>query len=208
VVSAFPHGGDEGEAPSRHPSPAEPLDSLLQKLSSGDAAAAEQVFRTYEPYLRMVVRRRLSPELRAKFDSLDIVQSVWLHMLRRFREAGWRFADTAHLRAFLVQLTRHRFIDRLRRHRLALQREQPLTEAEGTESCSLDKPDPCEVLQAEELWEQMLELCPPAHQEILRLKREGALTSEVAARVGLHEGSVRRILHTLAQRLARRRESS
>ena len=54
----------------------EPLDLLLEQLTSGDTVAAEQVFRAYEPYLRMVVHRRLSPEMRSKFDSLDIVQSV------------------------------------------------------------------------------------------------------------------------------------
>ena len=52
------------------------LDALLQKLTSGDAEAAGAVFLAYEPYLRMVVRRHLSPGLRAKFDSVDIVQSV------------------------------------------------------------------------------------------------------------------------------------
>jgi len=180
----------------------EPLDALLQKLTTGDDAAAEQVFRSYEPYLRMVVRRQLSPDLRAKFDSMDVVQSVWLHMLKGFREAGWRFTDTAHLRAFLVQLTRHRFIDRLRRHRTELAREQPMALAEVEEVLLADDPQPAEILQADELWEQLLELCPPAHREVLRLKREGALTSEVAARTGLHEGSVRRILNTLSRRLA------
>ena len=36
-----------------------PLDSLLEKLCSGDPAAAEQVFLAFEPYLRMVVRKKL-----------------------------------------------------------------------------------------------------------------------------------------------------
>ena len=185
---------------------AEPLDTLLEKLTSGDDTAAEQVFRDYEPYLRMVVRRQLSPDLRAKFDSLDVVQSVWVHMLKGFRQAGWRFADRGHLRAFLVQLTRHRFIDRLRRHRRSLEREQPLGETDAEEALRTDEPDPHDILQADELWEQLLELCPPAHREVLRLKRDGALTAEVAARTGLHEGSVRRILLTLSQRLSRRQQ--
>src|SRR5207248_9914850 len=102
-------------------------------------------------------------------------------------------------------LTRHRFTDRLRRHRRALEREQPLAEADGAEALLADEPQPQELLQADELWEQLLELCPPAHREVLRLKRAGALTAEVAARTGLHKGSVRRILNTLAQRLARGR---
>jgi RNA polymerase sigma factor (sigma-70 family) len=181
----------------------EPLDALLEKLTAGDAAAAGQVFRAYEPFLRMVVRRQLPPDLRAKFDSQDVVQSVWVHLLGRFREAGWRFTDTAHLRAFLVRLTRHRFIDRLRRHRDVLEYEQPLAE-DGLEGrLPADDPEPFEVLQAEELWEQLLELCPPAHREVLRLKRAGALTAEIAARTGLHPSSVRRILNALARRLAR-----
>jgi RNA polymerase sigma-70 factor (ECF subfamily) len=183
---------------------AEPLDALLEKLTSGDHSAAEQVFRSYEPYLRMVVRRRLSPEMRSKFDSLDIVQSVWVHVLKGVRGADWRFSDVAHLRAFLVQLTRHRLIDRLRRDRGALEREQPLDASGLDEATPAGGPDPCDVLQADELWEQILELCPPAHREVLRLKREGAGAAEIAACTGLHEGSVRRILGVLAQRLARR----
>jgi RNA polymerase sigma-70 factor (ECF subfamily) len=182
---------------------ADPLDTLLDKLTSGDPGAAERVFLAYEPYLRMVVRRHLSPGLRAKFDSMDIVQSVWADVLRGFREAGWRFADAAHLRAFLIRLTRHRFIDRLRKHRRAVECEQPL--AGGDRALPAGDPEPADVVAADELWQLMLDLCPPEHRELLFLKRQGALNSEIAARTGLHEGSVRRILCTLSRRLARRR---
>ena len=34
------------------------LELLLGELNRGDVAAAEQVFREYEPYLRLLVRRR------------------------------------------------------------------------------------------------------------------------------------------------------
>ncbi len=50
----------------------------------------------------MVVRRMLPAQLRSKFDSHDVVQSVWADLLHGFRESGWRFADAAHLKAFLV----------------------------------------------------------------------------------------------------------
>ena len=42
----------------------------------------------------------------------------------------------------------------------------------------------------------------PAHREILILKRQGLPLAEIAARTGLHEGSIRRILYDLARRLA------
>src|SRR3954451_6815865 len=99
---------------------AEPVNSLLVKLCDGDLEAAEQVFLAYEPYLRKVVRRQLPPRLRAKFDSVDVVQSVWADVLHGFREANWHFPDVDHLRAFLVKLTRNRFIDRVRQHHTAL----------------------------------------------------------------------------------------
>jgi RNA polymerase sigma-70 factor (ECF subfamily) len=184
----------------------DPLDSVLEELTAGDAAATEQVFRTYEPYLRVVVRRRMSSAMRAKFDSVDIVQSVWVHMLKSFRAAGYKFADAAHLRAFLVQLTHHRLTDRLRRHRRALEYEQSLDGADLANRLTADAPEPADYVQAEELWDKLLDLCPSQHREILRLKREGALTSEVAARTGLNAGSVRRILQTLSRRLGLHRE--
>src|SRR5437016_13541291 len=97
-----------------------PLDDLLEQLCHGDVAAAEQVFVTYEPYLRKVVRRQLPARLRAKFDSIDVVQSIWADVLTGFREAGWHFPSVAHLRAFLVKATRNRFLDRVRQHDAAL----------------------------------------------------------------------------------------
>lgn len=183
------------------------LDALLEKLTNGDAEAAGQVFATFEPYLRFVVRRHLSPGLRAKFDSMDIVQSVWADVLVGFREAGWRFADAAHLRAFLVRLTHHRFIDRLRQHRRAMTHERSLSNNLGDEYLSTQEDRPGDVVEADELWQEMLSLCPPEHREVLRLKRAGARSPEIAARTGLHEGSVRRILNTLSRRLSCQHEA-
>lgn len=180
-----------------------PLDSLLERLVSGDEEAAGNLFLNYEPYLRMVVRRRLSPALRVKFDSADIVQSIWADVLRGFREAGWRFADPMHLRAFLVRITHDRFVDRLRQNQRALAREMPLV-ADRTEECLVSTdPRPSELVGAAELWQEILTLCPEEHREVLRLKREGVSTADIAARVGLHQGSIRRILGTLSRRLER-----
>src|SRR5438874_12828273 len=95
---------------------ADPVNSLLVRLCAGDLAAAEQVFLAYEPYLRKVVRRHLPARLRTKFDSVDVVQSIWADVIEGFREAGWRFTDAAQLRAFLIKATRNRFIDRVRRN--------------------------------------------------------------------------------------------
>lgn len=181
------------------------LDDLLEKLATGDPAAAEGVFRTYEPYLRMVVRRQLSEKLRAKFDSIDIVQSVWADVLDGFRQGKWKFSDADHLRAFLVRATRNRFIDRLREHRRALDHELPLSPSKIASMPPAQETRPSEEVLADELWDQILDACPSAHYELMRLKRQGAPLAEIAARTGLHQSSVRRIIYDVARRLGLKR---
>jgi RNA polymerase sigma-70 factor (ECF subfamily) len=181
---------------------ADPLDTLLEKLCSGDATAAERVFLTYEPYLRLLVRRQISPQLRAKFDSIDVVQSVFADILDGFRQGDWQFQDSAHLRAFLVKLTRNRFIDRVREYRTAIRREQPLAAIDSDILPASRQPRPSEFAAAEDLWDRLLAICPPRHHELLRLKREGRSVGEIVERTGLNDGSIRRILRELARRLA------
>jgi RNA polymerase sigma-70 factor (ECF subfamily) len=180
----------------------EPLDDLLTKLCCGDTAVAEQVFLAFEPYLRKAVRRQLPASLRAKFDSTDILQSVWADVIRGFRDAGWRFIDADHLRGFLFVATRNRLIDRVRQHQKAVEREEPLGEGDEKHFLPSPQPDPSEVAQAEDLWQRILTRCPADHRPILKLRRQGYSLAEIAQRTGLHPDSVRRILRTLARQLA------
>jgi RNA polymerase sigma-70 factor (ECF subfamily) len=179
-----------------------PLDNLLDKLCSGDVDAAEQVFRTYEPYLRLVVRRMLPAPMRRKIDSVDVVHSIWADLLEGFRDAGWRFQDVAHLRAFLVKATRNRFLDHVRRNRVAVAAEQPVHASALRARLAGETPRPSELAQAQELWERMLALCPEKHKTLLQLKRQGFSLAEIAARTGYHPSSVRRIFYDLSRQLA------
>ena len=99
-------------------------------------------------------------------------------------------------------MTYHHFVNQCRRNDAALRREEPLRSDDSLDRHASAQPRPSEVAQADELWERMGKLCPPAHRQILELKRQGLSAAEIGARVGLHEGSVRRILYDLAKRLA------
>jgi RNA polymerase sigma factor (sigma-70 family) len=180
----------------------DPLDELIERLNEGDITAAERAFLAYEPYLRMAVRRRLSGPLRAKIDSLDVVQSVWADLLASFRASGRQFADRSHLRAFLVKVARNRLIDRRRQHQHAIAKERAIVETAPNQFPEARDPRPSEVAVGNELWKAMLDACTPAHREILFLKRQGMRNGEIAARTGMHEGSIRRILYEVAKRIA------
>jgi RNA polymerase sigma-70 factor (ECF subfamily) len=176
------------------------IEHLLDKLSSGDEAATEAVFRAYEPYLRQVVRRRLPTQIQARFESWDILQSVWADLLAGFREARWHFASAEQLRAFLIRVVQYRLYDRARKALRQTQQELPLTQS-PTDPVAR-QPRPSECAQADAVWDKLLELCPPEHHEILHLRRAGCTFQEIADRTGLHEGSVRRILRQLARQTA------
>jgi RNA polymerase sigma-70 factor (ECF subfamily) len=176
-------------------------DELLERLARGEVAVAEELHAAYEAYLRAVVRRQLSDRLRAGFDSADVVQSVWVHVVRHLTSAGWRVAGRAQLRALLATIARRRLVSRARGHARAVPAENCGGEVLDAVPAS-HQPRPSEEAQAGELWEQMLALCPPEHRPVLRLKREGLPPAEIATRTGLHEGSVRRILRRLSRELA------
>ena len=94
----------------------------------------------------------------------------------------------------------HHFVKNCRQHSHALEHERPLREGPALLPAS-SEPRPSELVQADELWDRLTALCPPAHRELLRLKRQGFGLAEIAARTGLHEGSVRRILYDLGRKL-------
>ncbi len=176
-------------------------DHLLARLRQGDEEAVETVFRAYEPYLRLVVRRHLSTGLRTKLDSVDVVQSVWVQLLQDFRRGGWCFADAAHLKAYLTRATRNRLIDRFRQHRTALQHEQHLPDSDEERLPPNAHPRPSQTAQENEVWLQIQALCPPGHMEIVQLRQQGRTINEIADHTGLHPSSIRRILYDLAWQL-------
>jgi RNA polymerase sigma factor (sigma-70 family) len=176
------------------------IEVLLERMAAGDEAAAEQLFRDFEPFVRGVVRRRLPAKVRGRFDSGDIVQSAWASLLDGFREARWRFPDAAHFRAFLTRVALCRLYDRARQAGAQAGREESLQEL--AYDLPAAGPRPSECAQAESVWESLLAVCPPEYRPMLRLRRLGFTCEEIGGRVGLHPGSVRRILRLLATRVA------
>jgi RNA polymerase sigma factor (sigma-70 family) len=184
------------------------LESLLIRFNAGDELAIEQMFVSFEPYMRMAIHRRISGSLRAKFDSADVVQSVWADLIDGLHKLRWTFENVDQLRAFLVKMTRNRLIDRLRQYRKSLRHEVTLA-PENVDALPADRcPRVSENFYADELWQQMVEACPSAHYELLKLKHQGASIAEIAERAHLHKSSVRRILYDIAKRVARLRQGA
>lgn len=197
-MDASPSGRTESSESSIAPSVVE---LLIKRLNEGDSQAAEQLFIQFEPYLRMAVRRRIQPKFRAKFDSADIVQSVWANLLIDLRQSHRQFDNEAHLRNFLNRVVLNKFNDRYRQHRREVEAQKALGESELAALPSFNEARPSQVAQHDELWDQILQACPARHHQVLHLRREGLRHKEIAERTGLHASSVRRIFYEIAKQL-------
>lgn len=182
-------------------------DEPQEELPSDDGDVTEKILAEYGPYLRMVVRRRMNDGLRSKFDSEDVLQSVWMHLLARFRKGGWQFKSTQELRSFLWQVTSHRMTDRIRRNRRALSHEIP-TDGFALDEIASGRPSASQSAREADLWEQLQALCSPRHRQILESRRQGLGYKEIAERFHMHESSVRRIIYELAKRLGQKEKQT
>lgn len=181
-------------------------DQLALRLGEGDPTIVARLVVDYELPLRQLARRYLTPYLRTQLDTGDVVQSAWVQVLRSVAQAKWHFPDQRAFRAFLLKVLRNRLADHARRIQAGQERELRVATAESHQPSRL--PRPSEFAQAAELWEQMQRLCPAQHLPILDMKRQGLPLDEIASRMELHPGSVRRILYDLARRLALQGTSS
>jgi len=133
-----------------------------------------------------------------------VVQSVWVQVVRQLGQDGWQVKDENQLKALLATIARRRAITRARQ----IERSPDQNSQSGLEDMpDIRHPRASEVAQANDLWEQLLDLCPPDHHPVLTLRREGHSLDEIASRTGLHEGSVRRIIRRLSRDLAMRTEA-
>src|SRR5262245_7638797 len=95
-----------------HPSFAE----FVRRIRAGDQEAAAELFRQYEPAIRLEVRRRLNdPKLLPLFDSVDVCQSVLLSFFVRVASGQYDLERPGQLLALLVKMARNKFKHEARR---------------------------------------------------------------------------------------------
>jgi RNA polymerase sigma-70 factor (ECF subfamily) len=83
--------------------------SLIARVRAGDAAAAEEIVRSFESAVRVAVRTRLlDPALRREFDSMDICQSVLASFFVRVAAGQYDLQHPAQLVALLTKMAHNK----------------------------------------------------------------------------------------------------
>jgi RNA polymerase sigma-70 factor (ECF subfamily) len=191
--------------------PDAPDGALLQRARNGDRAAAEALLVRWLPGLRDFVRHRMSPLLRGREATDDVVQSTCREVIAGLDRCEDR-GDEA-FRGWLFTAVLHKVQKRerdARAQRRDPRREVPLAETPTTAQPPAVQPTPSAEASANEqrarLAAAIAEL-PPDQRQVLALARlEHLPRDEIARQLGRSEAAVRslltRALKALGERLA------
>ncbi|MEM9657977.1 MAG: sigma-70 family RNA polymerase sigma factor [Planctomycetota bacterium] len=90
------------------------VDRLLKLAQRGDQAALHDLLERFRPQLKMMVRMRLNPRLKARVDDSDVVQDAFLYVSKRLPDY---IADPqSPFLLWLRQITSRKLIDVHRKH--------------------------------------------------------------------------------------------
>jgi RNA polymerase sigma factor (sigma-70 family) len=88
---------------------------FLAAVRAGDQAAAEELVRRHEPYIRRVVRLRLyDSRLRRLFDSMDICQSIMASFFRHAASGDFALGTDRDLANLLVRMALNKLATKAR----------------------------------------------------------------------------------------------
>jgi RNA polymerase sigma factor (sigma-70 family) len=178
---------------------------LLARARMGDSAAVAALYQAHARRVMAIVRRRLSPALRAKYDTMDLAQSVFVEVLRelpRLTDKGEAaFANLLAVKAenkVRLKLRRHVGPNGRRREaRLGSDDGRPARDADVA-AAAASRDDDAKLTR-------ILSELDATSRRIMRLHSEGASFGDIAAGLGLDSAEAARKRHARALLSLRRR---
>jgi RNA polymerase sigma-70 factor (ECF subfamily) len=181
---------------------------LVRRAQAGDAAAAAELVRRYEPHIRLEVRLRLRDRrLRRVFDSVDICQSVLLSFFLRVATGQCDVDRPQDLLRLLIGMARNKLAMAVRHHRRRRRDHRRLVEADARALRAVVCPTtgPSQLVAGEELLREFRSRLSEEERQVADLRAGGHEWATVAAELGgTPEGrrkqlarAVNRVLHEL-----------
>src|SRR5205085_1027325 len=135
---------------------------FIHRIRSGDARAAEELVRKYEPLIRREVRLNLEDDRLGRiFDSMDVCQSVLKSFFVRTAAGQYDVDDPAQLVRLLVSMVRNKLASAARReHRQKRDQRRAVSNDAAFLGVAATDPTPSRQVEGRDLIEQLrLRLC-------------------------------------------------
>jgi RNA polymerase sigma-70 factor (ECF subfamily) len=159
---------------------------LIRRVRAGDAEAAAELVRSYEPLVRREVRLGLEDRrLSRLFDSLDVCQEVLASFFVRAAAGQYDLERPEQVVRLLVTMARNKLADAARRE--GRQRRDVRRHAGGAgdlEQVAAADETPSEIVAGRELLEEARRRLSDEERRLAELRQQGLGWAEIAAKVG------------------------
>lgn len=177
---------------------------LIRRVRAGDAGAAAELVRRYEPIIRLVVRRRLKdPALRRVLDSLDVCQSVLASFFGRAALGQYDLDSSDDLLKLLATMARNKVVNQVQKQRAA-RRDYRRSghDSQGLAEVADRGPGPSQVVANRDLLQQLRDRLSAEERQLADRRAEGQSWEEIAKAVGSPPDAVRMKLRRALDRVA------
>jgi RNA polymerase sigma-70 factor (ECF subfamily) len=169
---------------------------LLGRVRGGNAAAAEELVRRYEPVLRRMVHVRLvGDRLRRLFDSEDICQSVLASFFVRVALGQYEIHGPDDLLKLLAIMARNKVVNKARRmeHGGAAGERLSLTELSNSVLAAANA-GPSQHAALNDLLNEVRRRLPREEHRLLELRQQGVEWADIAQQTGDKPDALRKRL--------------
>ena len=179
---------------------------LIQRVRSGNADAAAEIVRLFEPEIRRRVRtwiRLNGPELRPLFESMDVCQSILSDFFLRASAGMYDIDDPQHVLALLSTMARNKVRNLARdqrRGRRDARRKEPLGSWDPADSAD---PTASRIVAGREMLQLLRSRFTDEERRLADLRGDGADWAAIAAELGGTPDARRKQYARAVNRIAR-----
>jgi RNA polymerase sigma-70 factor (ECF subfamily) len=177
---------------------------LIRQVRGGDAHAAAELVRRYEPALRIAIRVRLTdPALRRIVDTVDVCQSVLANFFVRAASGQFDLDRPEQLLALLATMARNNVTNLALKERAARRGGGRVEHGHVEENYAAPGPTPSEIVANDELLGAFRSRLSAEERRLADQRALGRPWAEIAAEVGGEPDALRVQLNRAIDRVVR-----
>lgn len=157
---------------------------FLARIRAGDAAAAEELVRRYEPAIRVIVRAHLGSALRRQLDSMDVCQSVMGTFFARAALGQYDIHKPEELLALLARMTRNKLASQARFHHRERRDARRVAGGDALDAGASAEPTPDRVAEGRELLRELRSRLSDEERELADRRADGQEWAHIADEMG------------------------
>jgi RNA polymerase sigma-70 factor (ECF subfamily) len=176
---------------------------LICRVRHGEADAAAELIRRYEPAIRRSLRLRLDPRLRRTCDSTDLCQAVLCSFFVRAATGQYQLDSPEQLLKLLVTMARHK-LGKARRDQLRAKRDarRIVSTSADEHAIPTQASTPSEQVAAKDLLAEVERRLTAEERRLVELRGQGCDWAAIAAELGGSAEALRKKLTRAVSRVA------